>query len=363
VIQFVEVDPEKLLNDAVARYEAVSGKTLYPGDEHYMFLAQMVQLIVSCKGDVNSAANQNLLRFCTGGVLNEYGKQYTVERIPAQTASASIQFSLSAPIGFAVTVPSGTRVTPDGQLVFMLQSDVIILAGQIAAQGIVLAAAPGSQYNGFLPGQIQNIIDPVEYVSSCSNVTVASGGADEESDDSYRERIRQHWEAISTAGSRESYEYWAKTASSDIADTRAVKTSPGVVTVYVLMNGAAVPSQAILDAVSTVCSEEKHRPLTDNVIISAAQTKAYNINLTYYVSSGRSTEVTNIQTAVNKAVNDFISAQKTHLGGNLNPDSLRSALLTAGAYRIDMTEPAYTELLPQEVAVAGTDNVTYGGIL
>ncbi len=363
MIQFIGTDPQRLLNDAVARYEEVSGETLYPGDEHYLFLSQMLQLIVACKEDINSAANQNLLRYCTGEVLDEYGSQYDVTRMAAQSASASMKFTLPAALGFDVTVPAGTRVTPDGQLVFYLQTDVIITAGQTSAQGNILAESPGAAYNGFLPGQIQSIIDPVDYIGSASNATVSSGGADQEDDDSFREQIRLSWEAISTAGSTDSYEYWAKTASTDIADAKAVKTSPGEVTIYILMIGAAAPAQKILDAVIAACSAEKHRPLTDKVVTAAAQVKAYAVNLTYYVSNSRSTEVPLIQTAVNKAVNDFMTVQKQRLGGNLNPDSLRSALLVAGAYRIDMTSPTFTELQPQEVAVANTVSAVYGGLL
>lgn len=363
MIDFITTNPDDLLKEAVARYEAVSGETLYPGDEHYLFLSQMLQLIIACKGDINSAANQNLLRYCTGDILNEYGSQYDVTRMEAQSASAFMKFTLPAALEFDVTVPAGTRVTPDGQLVFYLQANVIITAGQTSAQGTILAESPGAAYNGFLPGQIQSIIDPVDYIGSAFNVTVSSGGADQEDDDSFRERIRLSWEAISTAGSKDSYEYWAKTASPDIVDAEAVKTSPGEVTMYILMSGAATPTQTILDAVSAACSAEKRRPLTDNVVVAAAQVKSYDVNLTYYVSNSRSTEVSSIQTAVNKAVNEFVIAQKRQLGGNLNPDSLRSTLLTAGAYRIDMTSPTYTELQPQEVAVSGNISLVYGGLL
>lgn len=363
MIEFVKYDPEDLLNQAVARYEAVSGETLYPGDEHYMFLSQMVQMIVACKADINSSANQNLLQYCTGTILNGYGEQYDVTRIAAQTASAAIKFTVSAALGFNVTVPANTRVTPDGQLVFYLQSAVVIPAGQTSAEGNIFAEQAGAVYNGFLPGQIQSLIDPVDYIATVSNTTASAGGADEEDDDSYRERIRQSWEAISTAGSKESYEYWAKTASQDIADAEAVRTNPGEVTVYILMNGAAVPTQAILDDVSAVCSAEKHRPLTDNVFISAAQEKSYDINFTYYISKNRSTEVSAIQRAVNQAVSDFIAAQKKQLGGNLNPDDLRKVLLAAGVYRADITAPVYTALGSKEVAVAGSQTVAYGGVL
>lgn len=363
MIEFVSTDPQALLNDAIARYEAVSGETLYPGDEHYQFLAQMIDLIVLCKEDINSAANENLLQSCSGDVLDAYGDQYDVTRHAAQKASGTVQFNLSAALGFDVTVAAGTRVTPDGQLVFDLQKDVIIPTGQTSATGTVLADEAGAGYNGFLPGQIQSMIDPTDYVSSVANITTTAGGSDEESDDSYRERIRQSWEAISTAGSKESYEYWAKSASTDIVDTEAVKTSAGCVTVYVLMDGAEDPPQLVLDAALAACSAEKHRPLTDSVSVAAAVQKSFDITLIYYIRQSRSTEAQTIQTAVTAAVDDFVAAQKKQLGGNLNPDDLRSALLSAGAYRIDMTAPVYTELQSQEVAVAGTVSVVYGGLL
>ena len=363
MIDFITTDPEKLLNEAVARYEAFSGETLYPGDEHYQFISQMLQLLVACSESINTAANQNLLRFCTGSILDEYGNQYDVARNPAQTAYATMQFFLPAALEFSVIVPEHTRVTPDGQLVFYLQNEVVIPAGQISAQGMILAENPGEIYNGFLPGQIQSLVDPVDYISSASNVTASAGGSDIEDDESFRKRIRLSWEAISTAGSKESYEYWAKTASSDIADTKAVRTAPGEVTVYVLMNSAAAPSQNVLDAVIAACSAEKRRPLTDKVMAAAAQNKQYDINLTYYISKARSTEEVSIKAAVNTAVNKFIADRKEQLGENLNPDDLRDALLSAGAYRMDLTAPVFTTLQPQEVAIANNLTISYGGLL
>lgn len=363
MISFLETDPDAMLKDAVARYEAVSGETLYPGDEHYMFLTQMLQLIVDARESINAKANQNLLRYCSGAVLDEYGNQYHVPRMSAQTASAVMQFNLPAALGFDVTVPAGTRVTPDGQMIFGLQSNVTISAGSTSGQGKVIAESAGTAYNGFQPGQIQSIVDPVDYVGSAANVEISAGGSDEESDKSYRERIRMSWEAISTAGSKESYEYWAKAASLDIADAEAVRTDAGKVTVYILMNGAAAPPQTVLDAVGAVCGADYHRPLTDEVTVSAAETKQYDINLTYYISKSRATEEAAIQSAVNQAVGNFIDAQKKQLGGNLNPDDLRDAMREAGAYRMDITSPVFTSLQPQEVAVADKLSVTYGGLL
>lgn len=363
MIEFVSFDAETELKNAVARYEASSGETLYPGDEHYMFLAQMVELFSAAFGAINSAANQNLLSGATGDVLDKYGDENETERIAAQKASVTMQFSVSAALTFDVTVPAGTRVTPDGTMIFALSADVVIAAGETSAQGTAVAEEAGADYNGFLPGQINSMIDLVEYVGAAENVTTSAGGSDEEDDNSYREQIRLSREAISTAGSKESYEYWAKTASADIVDAKAVKTGDGQVTVYLLMSGAAGPTQEVLDKAAAACTPKKRRPITDSVTVSGAETVAYDITLTYYISSARSTEESTIKAAVEQAVTDFAAAQTQQLGGNLNPDDLRNALLAAGAYRIDLTAPAFTVLENSQVAVAGTQTITYGGLL
>nr|WP_233452766.1 baseplate J/gp47 family protein [Caproicibacter fermentans] len=320
--------------------------------------------LAAIAGQINETANQNLLKFSAGTVLDEYGKENDTERLAAHAASVTMKFSLSSALAFDVTVPAGTRVTPDGLLIFTLDSDAVIPAGETSAQGTATAEEAGTKYNGFLPGQINSLIDPVEYVGSAENVTPSAGGSEKEDDDSYRERIRLSREAISTAGSKDAYEYWAKTASADLVDVKAVKTSAGVVTVYLLMRDAAEPSQKIKDAVFEACSSQKRRPLTDQVLVAGAEAVSYQIALTYYISKSRSTEESGIKTGVDHAVASFIFAQKQQLGGNLNPDDLRNALYAAGAYRVDLTAPAFTALSDSQVAVAEeSPSVTYGGLL
>ena len=119
----------------------------------------------------------------------------------------------------------------------------------------------------------------------------------------------------------------------------------------------------VLDDVLAATSADKRRPLTDKVTAQAAVTKAYNVRLTYYIDQNDATDEAKIKKAVESAVSDYVATQKRSLGGNLNPDLLRSAILRAGGYRIDITEPVFTELQPQEVAVPGTISITYGGLL
>ena len=365
MIRFIDFDPAKELADAVSRYEEVSGETLFPGDEHYLFLAQQVQVACAAAEQINTVANQNLLRNMNGELLDEFGEQYDVRRLEADYATVQLRFQMAAPLPFALEIPSGVRVTPDGQINFIVAENVIIPAGSTETLAEAIAEKPGSGYNGFLPGQIRNIVDInlVGNVDSVTNTTTSAGGADVETDDSYRERIQLSWEGISTCGSKEGYEYWARSASADIVDVEAASNDDSEITLYVLLRDAAAPSQALLDAVLAATTAEKRRPLTDKVFAAGAQEHAYDISLTYYISADDSTEETKIRAAVDEAVERFAAGQKKRLGGNLNPDSLRREILRAGGYRIDITSPVYTELEPQEVAVAGTVTVEYGGLL
>lgn len=362
MITFLHTDPEDLLAQAVARYESVSGQTLLPGDEHYQFLAQQVQLMVACRENINDVANKNLLKYAKEDVLDEYGQQFDVTRMQAKSSSVILKFSIPAALNFDVPIQQGIRVTPDGNLNFIAEA-ATIPEGQTSVEVTAIAEQPGSKYNGFLPGQIASIVDPVMYVSSVTNTTRSAGGSDQEDDDNYRNRIRESWEGISTCGSKESYEYWARTASGDIADVRAISNADSEIIVYVLCHGAAQPSQALLDAVSAATTAEKRRPLTDKVTIQPAVEKSYNIEMTYYIQQTRAFEVTGIQNAVKKVVNDYIAARAEYLGGQINPDDLRRSVLNAGGYRVDFVQPIYTDLQEFEVAVCGTVELTYGGLL
>lgn len=363
MIDFVSVDPSAMMQEAVSRYEQTSGETLYPGDEHYMFLSQMLSLVTVAREAINSAANRNLLQNADGEVLDAYGNQYVIPRLDATAASVRLEFSIPSPVAVGVQIPAKTRVSPDGTLMFATDAAATIPAGQISVQVQATAGVAGTVYNGFLPGQITGMVDPVAGIGSVSNITTSAGGADAESDERYRERIRQSWEGLTTAGSKESYEFWAKSTSALVADAEAVRTAPGEVTLYVLAVDSITPSQGLLDDVMAVCGSPRRRGITDHLIVTGAQQVTFNVACTYYINQARSVDEALIQAAVNIAASDFVAAQKAQMGGHLNPDDLRKALLSAGAYRIDISAPDFLALEDYQVAVAGSVSVTYGGLL
>ncbi|MDT2242281.1 baseplate J/gp47 family protein [Paenibacillus larvae] len=65
-----------------------------------------------------------------------------------------------------------------------------IKAGKVSGTITTECSIAGDVGNGFLPGQLNVLVDPIPFIQSVTNTTESAGGAEEETDDSYRERIR-----------------------------------------------------------------------------------------------------------------------------------------------------------------------------
>ncbi len=364
-IEFISVDASETQDNIISIYEALTERTLYPGDPVRLFLTSLAQIIVQQRVLINSTARQNLLRYATGGVLDAIGEMYDTSRLPAEAARTTVQFTLSIPLTSATIIPAGTRVGPQGGggELFFITSDVLqIPAGAVTGSVSALCSVPGSSGNGFTPGQLNALIDPLPFVQSATNTTESSGGADTETDDAYRQRIRSAPESFSVAGPAGAYEFWAKSASSAIIDVAVDSPAPVEVVLAPLLAGGKIPTQDVLDAVLAAVTERDVRPLTDKVTVQAPVAVPYNIHLTYYIDRSRAAETTSIQQAVTAAVNGYATWQKSKLGRDINPSELIARVMAAGALRVQVTEPAFTDLSRFQVAQDATVNATFGGL-
>jgi len=109
-------------------------------------------------------------------------------------------------------------------------------------------------------------------------------------------------------------------------------------------------------------SDEKIRPLTDQVFALAPTVIEYDLDVTWWLANDRAVEASQISAAANKAVNDWTSWQKSALGRDINPSVLISKMIAAGAKRVDVISPLFTVLAPSEVAIARSVSVTFGGM-
>ena len=361
-ISFTEQGAENIETSVITTYEAIAQRTLAPGDPIRLFLEAVTAIIIQQRILIDDAAKMNLLAYSEGDYLDHIGILVGVTRLPAQTALTTVTFTLSVTQSQAVIIPSGTRVSPGNQLFFASTADVTIPSGSTTIDVPITCVTAGSTGNGYLAGQITTLVDPLPWVESVSNITASAGGIDEETDENFRDRIRQAPERYSVAGPSGAYEYWAKTTSQDIIDVSVRSPSPGQVEIRILMTGGELPTQDMLDAVLAVCNADTIRPLTDQVAVLTPEAVEYNIDLTYYIDDVNATLGTSIQQAVMQSISDYISWQSIKLGRDINPDELTTRIKNAGAKRVTIRSPVYTVIQSYQVGTLSAQTVTYGGL-
>jgi len=111
-------------------------------------------------------------------------------------------------------------------LFFATVDDVEIPAGELSIQAHAICNQVGEIGNGWLPGQINRMVNSFPFSYSVQNVTISQGGANKEDLEPFRERIRMAPESYSTAGPYGAYEYWARTANQLIVDVKVNSPSP-----------------------------------------------------------------------------------------------------------------------------------------
>lgn len=361
-LTFAEADADTVDGNVLTTVEALLGRTLARADPLRLFLRGIDAILIQQRLLIDQAAKQNLLAYATGDNLDHIGTLVGTDRIAATSATVTLQFTLSAKRETATIIPSGTRATAGDGVLFALDDTVVIAQGDTTAIGRATCTSIGATGNGYAPGEIKTLADPVAFVASVTNTTTSAGGADTEDDDAYRERIHEAPEKFSTAGPSGAYEYYAKQASALISDVAVESPAPCEVKIYPLLTGGEIPGQEILDTVATALNDRTVRPLTDKVTVSAPTAVKYNVTLTYWIDRDDATEAAEIQKAAEQAISDFAGWQKERLGRDINPTELYYRLRSAGVKRAEITEPAATTVTREQVAVADKITATFGGL-
>lgn len=352
-INFIDTNAQTIYDTVITELEGGVSEELAQGDERRIFGEALVFLVAAIFEKVNDSCKQRLLRYARGEVLDAIAEICFLTRKEAVSASTTVRFSISETLIQDVSIPAGTRVTSDYESYFATDDVATITAGDTYADIPCTATVGGTAGNDIAVGQINALVDQVAYIDTVANTTITSGGEDEEDDDDFRERIRTSPATLS-AGTEESYKYWAKAADSSIADAAVTNPSPGHVKITPICKDGGIPTQTILDKVYDSCNESSHRGFTDQLTVAAPDTVSYDIELKYYGPSDTIEEIIATVEGTGGAIEQYRLWQDTTLGRNINPDKLRTFILApetgVGASRIEVTYPAYAEVDEDEVA-------------
>lgn len=339
--EFIKIDPAALEAELITRYEQKSGKTLYPAQIERLYIDQIAYAVSRLQMSIQHAGEQLLVRFARGPILDYLGELVATPRLLAKAARCTLRFSLPTTPTQPLLIPIGTRVTTqDARLIFITDRGVTIAVGQSQVTTTATCMAVGEQGNGWTTGQISALTNPPAANLTASNTTTTADGAEDESDDRYRERIILAPEAFSNAGSRAAYRYHALAVHQSIIDVAVHGPDEGQpdghVALYPLtLDG--MPTPHLLQDIERQVSGEKLRPLCDTVNAIAPVEVSFDINasLFFYDSADRSAAMA----AAHVAANNYAQAISAELGRDLVPEQLTAALQVHGVYRADLKLP------------------------
>jgi phage-related baseplate assembly protein len=354
------LDPNLILADMVAEFEAAAGRTLQPAQVERLLINLYAYRESLVRNAIQYTGQQNLLAFAAFPMLDYLGQLLGVTRLPAQSASVTLQFELSEALSISYTIPALSKVgTTDGEFAFATAADLTILPGVVTGSIAAAATTAGAGANGYLAGQIAILLEPNALIAAATNTTLSSGGSAPETDDHLRARIQAAPNQFSVAGPEGAYRYFALSADPSIADAQVLSPAPGRVDVCILTgpvtqqpapspNPSGTANEALIEKVTAILSADNVRPLTDTITVIAATEADYAIagTITLYADA----EPVSTMAAVNTAAANFAIALSSRIQRDIVPSQIIEALSVDGVYQVALTAPAYVQLEPGQWA-------------
>jgi phage-related baseplate assembly protein len=333
--QFLITDTATILNEIIADFETRTGRVLQPAHVERLLLNSLAYRESLVRHAIQYSAEQNLVEFANGLSLDFLGDLVGVTRLASSFAQCTLEFTLVDGHGGSL-IPRGTRVaTNDGRVAYSTTEDIVVDALDTTATVTAEANIAGAIGNGYIAGQVTQLLDPLSYVSSVTNTTETDGGADQESDVELRERIQLAPGRFSNAGSRGAYEYFARSANPSIIDVAVGSVDPGTVQIYILMNDGEDTPPEVVDQVLAACNDERVRPLTDLVTAFGATAVEYEIEFTIRLYTYADAVTT--QAAAQSAVDALVLAKRQNLGQDVPLSQVIEALMVPGVYSAEPT--------------------------
>lgn len=161
---------------------------------------------------------------------------YGIERFAAVPASGNVTFTRLAPTGVSVTIPTGTKLATARnaqgvEIRFATSAPAAWGSGVGGTVTVNVQAQIAGVAGNVAAASITRILDPLPESFSVTNAALLAGGAEVETDDALRARVRGFSTTI-RRGTFAALEFGAKEVPG-VANATAVEDVTGAATVYV----------------------------------------------------------------------------------------------------------------------------------
>lgn len=359
----IEELQSQMILDFQNRYKELTGETcvLEKADEERLILYACSLQLYQAMQYVDIQAKKNLLKYSNGDYLDHLAVLRGLIREKEKRAKTMIRYSLDTGRETTTQIPKGSRVSA-GKFYFYTTEYAEITPGNLLVDVPAECSQKGEIGNGFLPGEISQMIDLIPHMKAASNITQSDGGSGAESDEQFAERIFLYASEYSVAGPEDSYISLAKKCNSNIGDIKITSNQPYEVDLYFVMKNGELPTQEVIHTLNEYLSGKTVRPMTDRLVISAPEITPYKIDLDYYINASDKGQAVEIQKKADEQIQAFLNWQDTRIGRDINPSVLARHLMLSGIKRVKIREPQDQVVSVTSIAKCKEIHVVYGGI-
>ena len=151
--EFVTRDAEAITREAVALYESLTGKTLYPAQVERILIDVIAYRESLTRQAIQDAGKLNLVRYSRAPVLDYLGENVGVPRLGAIAATTMLKFVFDPRPALAAVLPAGA-IAEGGDVAFATDADVVVAAAAESVEVSATCTTAGAIGNGFVAGQI-----------------------------------------------------------------------------------------------------------------------------------------------------------------------------------------------------------------
>lgn len=240
-----------------------------------------------------------------GEYLDHHAQVRGLVRKQAACAEGVVRFYAQASSELARTIPAGTVCMTAGLVRFETLEEGALAAGEMWADVPVRAMAAGSAGN-VGPGAISEMAVAPVGIAYCTNLAPCAGGADEEDDESLRQRVLESFRTLPN-GANAAYYRQLALSEEDVAGCAVVPRPRGVGSVDVVVaSRGGLPGEDLLARLQA--EMELRREIAVDVLVRAPET--VNVDVSVQVAVAEGADQTAVQAEVEQALRNYFTGAR-----------------------------------------------------
>ena len=346
-----------IYNRMKSKYEELSGNGFSEASETAVKLKVLAGEIFNAQTELEWTKRQMFASTAEGEYLDHIALTRGIQRRSAKKARGVLRFSLDETLSTPVIIPAGTTVAtsePEPQR-YRTTADAEIPAMTLSVN--VPAEAEQSGYAGnALIGTVNVPVSVPAAVSAVGNYSAFTGGADAESDNALRQRIKDSYICAVNGANRQFYIELAKSVEGvDKVSVLPRSRGMGTLDIYVCGSGGTISNETLAEAARII---EENRELGVDIQVIRGYPLDFDLTATVKGKPGYTSQ--EIVSALTNAFEDYLDS--VPMGGKVYLSALGKFLLDTGCienYEFDLTmtnseAPASQFFVKGEVSIGVT---------